>query len=161
MNVSERISKRGFTLIELLIVIAIIGILASALLVSLGGARQAARDARRIADMRTIQTALEVYFNSTGCYPGDVVGVAACSTGVDPAGWTGLGTSLNTKIPNDPVRDSTYFYGVDVTNQSYAIGATLENDKNQVFLDDLDGPAVPSGSASTINCDDPVYCVSL
>ncbi|PIZ56329.1 MAG: prepilin-type cleavage/methylation domain-containing protein, partial [Candidatus Tagabacteria bacterium CG_4_10_14_0_2_um_filter_40_13] len=55
-------SKKGFTLIELLVVIAIIGILASVVLASLNSARKKSRDARRVADIKQIQLALEMFF---------------------------------------------------------------------------------------------------
>lgn len=61
--------KQAFTLIELLVVIAIIGILATLAVVSLQNARSRARDSKRIADVKQMQTALELYFNDWNTYP--------------------------------------------------------------------------------------------
>jgi type II secretion system protein G len=61
-------SVRGFTLIELLIVIAIIGILASIVLVSLSQARAKAKDARMAANIKSVQTALDTYYIDNGYY---------------------------------------------------------------------------------------------
>ena len=110
-------TKKGFTLIELLVVIAIIGVLSGIVLVSLGGARQSARDARRQADMRAINSAMELYYNDNGKY----VQSATVPTAIEP----GLATA-----PKDPQGAS---YGwVDNsaagtnTDQSYCFYATLE-----------------------------------
>ncbi len=61
--------KKAFTLIELLVVIAIIGILATLAVVALQQARQNARDAKRVSDMKQLQTAMELFFNENGRYP--------------------------------------------------------------------------------------------
>ena len=62
-------NKAGFTLIELLVVIAIIGLLASVVLLALNGARAKSRDAKRIADVRQLASAMELYFNDKNSYP--------------------------------------------------------------------------------------------
>lgn len=73
-------AKRGFTLIELLVVIAIIGLLASIVAVSVNSARRKARDVKRIADLKTISTALEMYYDQYGTYP---VSTPICNSGVN------------------------------------------------------------------------------
>ena len=61
--------RQAFTLIELLVVIAIIGILATISVIALNDARARARDVRRVADVKQIQTALEFIFNDKVRYP--------------------------------------------------------------------------------------------
>ncbi|MFH1430371.1 MAG: type II secretion system protein [Candidatus Uhrbacteria bacterium] len=61
--------RKGFTLIELLVVIAIIGLLATLAVIAVSSARVKARDARRISDVKQLQSALELYASSETGYP--------------------------------------------------------------------------------------------
>lgn len=65
----SKIKQEGFTVIELLVVISIIGLLSATILVSLNSARQKSRDARRLADVRQILNALELYYADNFAYP--------------------------------------------------------------------------------------------
>jgi prepilin-type N-terminal cleavage/methylation domain-containing protein/prepilin-type processing-associated H-X9-DG protein len=55
--------RRGFTLIELLVVIAIISLLVGILLPALAGAREAARQTKCLAGVKSIAAALTIYSN--------------------------------------------------------------------------------------------------
>jgi len=69
-QIFQRNSKQeGFTLIELLVVIAIIGLLSTLAVVALNNARMKSRDAKRVSDIKQIQTALELYYNDENGYP--------------------------------------------------------------------------------------------
>jgi prepilin-type N-terminal cleavage/methylation domain-containing protein len=64
------IRKKGFTLVELLVVISIIGLLASVVLATISTARRHVRDNSRLSDMKSIELALELYWQANNVYPG-------------------------------------------------------------------------------------------
>lgn len=114
-------TKRGFTLIELLVVIAIIGVLSSAVLASLNTARSKSRDARRMADIRQLQIALDFYYDTYGYYPESSWLYSYSSS------WTNntnsLAVALNPFIPTlpiDPTNASTPPYSSGLSYGYYA-----------------------------------------
>jgi prepilin-type N-terminal cleavage/methylation domain-containing protein len=105
-------NKSGFTLIELLVVIAIIGLLSTLSVLALNTARAKARDAKRISDVKQIQTALEMYYNDVSDYPGD----ASVTPG--QAISSGNGTFLR-QIPSAPLPTDGAVCGSNVTAYTY------------------------------------------
>ena len=69
INHRSYIIYRAFTLIELLVVVSIIGILTSLVMSNMNSARERARDAQRKSDLRSIQTALRLYYNDANAFP--------------------------------------------------------------------------------------------
>jgi type II secretion system protein G len=149
-------TTKGFTLIELLVVIAIIGILASIVMVSLSSAKAKSRDARRQADIKSIQLALSLYYNDNGMYPINIYS----TSGTAPA--NGLAPTYLPVVPTDPNNSATctdssaggcYKYvaytpgttGGSITCNgssrppvSYHLGATLENVDDGGLTRDVD-----------------------
>lgn len=124
--------KQGFTLIELLVVIAIIGLLSTLSILALNQARARARDAKRIADVKQIQTALELYYNEVSDYPASVTpGTAIASA----AGNVYLASVPNAPEPTDgscglsTEKHYTYQRTATGSNDSYTLqyclGATI------------------------------------
>lgn len=109
--------KKAFTLIELLVVIAIIALLSTLSVVALGGARAKARDARRLSDIKQIQTALEMYLDSSGTYPVSLTAGAPLSYG---------GLVFLSEVPSDPISSNQYVYAQTEGGQSYTLDFTTE-----------------------------------
>ncbi len=61
--------RRGFTIIELVLVVAIIGILATIILAGLSTNQRTKRDAKRLADIRQLQAAIQLYYNAHNKFP--------------------------------------------------------------------------------------------
>lgn len=99
MSTFYKSKSRGFTLVELLVVIAIIGTLATLLLLQLGVARAKARDAKRIADINQLRSAVELYFDDNGGKYPDALTIANLSKYLSAP-----------TLPVDPVTNANYFY---------------------------------------------------
>lgn len=149
--------SKGFTLIELLVVVAIIGILSSIVLASLNSARKKGRDARRISDIKQLQLALELYYDSTGGYP--------AGTALTP-----LAPTYISVIPADPTNSGAYVYGYQATDGAatpaacasgtcggYVLKSVLETN-HSALAGDVDGS--PAAVTCADSATDFFYCAT-
>jgi prepilin-type N-terminal cleavage/methylation domain-containing protein len=138
MNKNIRTNK-GFTLLEILLVIAVIGILAAIVLVSINPNRQIAqvRNAQRRSDINTIYKALEQYLIDTGNYPNSVNSnfKEICNTGTeqvggatDCSGKADLRSLVPTYLAAIPTASNGGIYrvGINLANNRISLAANSE-----------------------------------
>ena len=120
LAVKKQIRQLGFTLIELMAVIAIIGLLMAAGLVSYTNAQKNARDAKRQADIDSVAQSEEQYAASNaGAY------LAAASYAAYAPGTTYFAQG----VPADPKNSGTNIYTMVASTTGYCVCAGLEGIK--------------------------------
>jgi prepilin-type N-terminal cleavage/methylation domain-containing protein len=119
----------GFTLIEILVVIVVFGVLITGSVISLASSRVAARDTRRLGDVKALQESLGLYKNAEGSYPQTII---PGSPLVGPiSGLTFLNSVPSDPAPPDGSCDSLgYQYGV--SNNIYTITYCLGKGTDQI-----------------------------
>ena len=120
---------RGFTLIELLVVIAIIGLLSTIIAAPIQNARKKARDAKKIAEIKAVQLALDQYAEANaGQYPVELAPLTPTYMPVMPSFAS---TTLTTVALKDKFGYSSYrAQGASIPSGlvfGYHLGVHLEN----------------------------------
>lgn len=140
---NQRLLRAGFTLIELLVVVAIIGLLASVIVVSLGSSRSGARDARRAADVAQLRTALELY--------------ASDNANVFPAALSNLAPVYIPAVPTDP-NGVSYSYCRGTTTRTYGLGITIEEAGGDILKGSVALASMPAGCTAATNFAPNITC---
>ncbi|MCL4427294.1 prepilin-type N-terminal cleavage/methylation domain-containing protein [Patescibacteria group bacterium] len=153
--------NNSFTLIELLIVVAIIGILAALIIVSVTSASAKARDIKRQEDLKNIQKALEMYYTTNGSYPSTASAKWGYCSGFGSHGISGssgyipnLAPTYIPSLPLDP-RNGTDCQGAANVYACYwyeSNGTDYKVDANETVETTL-----PTATNSLQNFWDPVY----
>jgi len=128
-------NKKGFTLIELLVVIAIIGLLSTLAVIALNNARAKARDAKRVSDVKQIQSALELYYNDANNYPTEDGTSITNDGGTTAEAWGSGSITYDTTdymkvIPENPTPTAetvTEYSYVETGGDDYSLTFELES----------------------------------
>ena len=111
----KKINKKGFTLIELLLVIAIIGILAAVLFVSLGSQRDRARETAFKESMRSLVPAATICRDQGATVTGGVTGTALVCAGGPTSPTINMCNGSGTPISYTVADGDTDGWAIDAT----------------------------------------------
>jgi len=138
--------KQGFSLIEILVVIAIIGVLATIVIVFLAPARYKARDTKRKSDLTTIGRFLSLgcFSPSTGDGQYDLFEILDDLIAQNPKYASYVPNKNSLKDPKSGTEsESNYKYIIN--GGKCVLYANLENENEKVTLPDISSPTPGGG----------------
>lgn len=146
----KKVFEKGFTLIELLVVVAIIGILSTVVLASLGTARTKAKDAKVKGQLSSARTQMTLYTDSNALVAGatcavapfnvaasaggvkdildatdkDINGTAATYANMSCKSTTPSNWAISVRLPSSPTTGTMKYFCVDSNGASKEISNT-------------------------------------
>lgn len=145
---------------------AIIGILASMIMVNFIGVRQRSRDDIRKSDLHQMQSALELYRADNGLYPpnglpwSNGATNSLCGDGVKMISPVDGSIVYMQKIPCDPLINKAYVYNSPDGGITYTITSCLENGNDSQQDKDSSGNPSMSSVCTTLPYSDPPFKAS-
>jgi prepilin-type N-terminal cleavage/methylation domain-containing protein len=129
--------NKAFTLIELLVVVAIIAFLAVLTIFVVRDVRAKSRDSRRVADIKSIQEGLSLYYNNNYLYPDSGGGQIEIDGTTDAMSTALIGDGAMQGVPIDPLNEALdgvtykYYYESLSGERDYQLIYYLETDSIQ------------------------------
>jgi prepilin-type N-terminal cleavage/methylation domain-containing protein len=141
-------NKKGFTLIEILVAIAIVGILASVVLVSMMSYRAKARSAKMLASLSSAVPSMVSCWGNSGTVASPSSGADICDLSSGYGKWPSLAGDL-----------SSYSYGGDVSNKNswYVSAASGTDDRKICCNSAMNSCKILDTAGSTCNATTPSY----
>ncbi len=123
----------------LLTVLAAMSLFLFATFMSIIEAPKPHTDMKRIADIRMLNIALEMYHGEYKKYPDTLEELT--------------NKGILTNLPKDPILKEAYEYRPSSDKTSFMLKTILDNRSHNSLKDDIDGKRFG------LDCDDPAYCV--
>ncbi len=149
----------GFTLIEVLVTLALIGVMATGIIVMVNPLAQIqkAKDTNRKSDLSQIQKALETYYQDIGKYPSSTVDYKIKGLDGNSVVWGSSWQPYMATLPKDPSSSKNYVYNsTSPDGQTYYIYASLDRGANDSQA--CNGGAKCNGVPSGAGCGTGATC---
>ena len=135
-------SKGAATILELLMVTSMATVMVGGVTINIQDVLTEATDTQRVANLRQLTVALDLYYTDHDSYPQTSNFESALSE-----------LALQGYIGSLPANPELYAYTQTKKGQGYILGTAIENPESSYLTIDIDG------ILERVDCNDPFYCI--